>query len=52
MFPPVPAFYAMPKTLDEMIDHTVGRALELFDIDTGTVRRWDPDRGEKRPSRK
>jgi 4-hydroxy-3-polyprenylbenzoate decarboxylase len=52
VFPPVPAFYAMPKTLDEMIDHTVGRALELFDIDTGTVRRWDPDRGEKRPSRK
>jgi 3-polyprenyl-4-hydroxybenzoate decarboxylase len=35
-----------------MIDHTIGRALELFDIDTGTVRRWDPSRAEKHPSRK
>lgn len=52
VYPPVPAFYAMPKTLDEMIDHTVGRALDLFDIDTGTVRRWDPGTGEKRRSRK
>ena len=42
VFPPVPAFYAKPKTLAEMIDHTVGRALDLFDIDTGTVFQWDP----------
>lgn len=42
VFPPVPAFYAKPKTLAEMVDHTVGRALDLFDIDTGTVFEWDP----------
>jgi len=40
IMPPVPAFYARPKTLDEMIDHSVGRALDLFGLDTGTVSRW------------
>ncbi|MDQ0316838.1 UbiX family flavin prenyltransferase [Amorphus orientalis] len=38
--PPVPAFYAKPESIDHMIDHTVGRVLDLFDIDLGTVRRW------------
>jgi 4-hydroxy-3-polyprenylbenzoate decarboxylase len=38
--PPVPAFYARPATLDEMVDHTVGRVLDLFGLDTGRVRRW------------
>lgn len=38
--PPVPAFYARPKTLEEMVDHTVGRVLDLFDLDLGVVRRW------------
>ena len=38
--PPVPAFYAKPDSLDEMVDHTVGRALDLFDIDVGIVSRW------------
>ncbi|TAL91792.1 MAG: UbiX family flavin prenyltransferase [Candidimonas sp.] len=32
IFPPLPAFYHHPKTLDEMVDHTVARVLELFDI--------------------
>lgn len=40
VYPPVPAFYARPKSIDEMIDHTLGRVLDLFDIDLGTVRRW------------
>ena len=40
VYPPVPAFYAQPKSLDEMIDHTLGRVLDLFEIDIGTVRRW------------
>ncbi|NVO13340.1 MAG: UbiX family flavin prenyltransferase [Rhodoplanes sp.] len=40
VYPPVPAMYAKPVSIDEMIDHTVGRALDLFGIDTGTVRRW------------
>lgn len=38
--PPVPGFYAKPETIDEMVEHTVARALELFAIDTGKVRRW------------
>ena len=38
--PPVPAFYAKPETLMNMVDHTLGRMLDLFDIDVGTVRRW------------
>src|SRR5947207_6258102 len=38
--PPVPAFYNQPQTLDDVIDHTVGRALDLFDLDTGKVKRW------------
>ena len=38
--PPVPAFYAKPASLEEMIDHTLGRVLDLFDLDAGTVRRW------------
>jgi 4-hydroxy-3-polyprenylbenzoate decarboxylase len=42
--PPVPAFYARPVDLAEMIDHTVGRVLDLFDIDSRTVRRWTRDR--------
>lgn len=40
VYPPVPAFYQMPKTLDDMIDHTVGRVLDLFEIETGKVARW------------
>jgi 4-hydroxy-3-polyprenylbenzoate decarboxylase len=41
--PPVPAFYTRPETLEEMIDHTLGRVLDLFDIEAGIVRRWkDP----------
>lgn len=38
--PPVPAFYARPQSLEEMADHTIGRVLDLFDVDCGTVRRW------------
>jgi 4-hydroxy-3-polyprenylbenzoate decarboxylase len=38
--PPVPALYAKPRTIDEMIDHSVGRLLDLFGLDSGTVRRW------------
>jgi 4-hydroxy-3-polyprenylbenzoate decarboxylase len=38
--PPVPAFYAKPLTVVEMIDHTLGRVLDQFNVETGTVRRW------------
>ena len=38
--PPVPAFYTAPQTIDQMIDQSVGRVLDLFGFDSGTVRRW------------
>ena len=38
--PPVPAFYARPRDLDDMVTQTVGRALDLFDLDLEQVRRW------------
>ena len=38
--PAMPAFYNKPKTLDDVIDHTVGRLLDLFGLDTGKVKRW------------
>ncbi len=50
--PPVPAFYNRPETLDDIVDHTVGRLLDLFDLDTGKVRRWRsavPPRGRSQP---
>lgn len=40
VMPPVPAFYQRPTTLLEMVDQTVGRALDLLDIDSGLVQRW------------
>jgi flavin prenyltransferase len=40
VFPPVPAFYAKLDSLEAMIDQTVGRLLDLFDIDSPLVRRW------------
>ena len=39
--PPVPAFYNKPKSLDDIVNHTVGRVLDLFDLDIGTVKRWE-----------
>jgi 4-hydroxy-3-polyprenylbenzoate decarboxylase len=41
--PPVPAFYARPKSIEEMVDQTVGRVLDLFDIDIGVTKRWGED---------
>lgn len=38
--PPVPAFYNKPRSLDDVVDHTVGRLLDLFGLDTGKVKRW------------
>jgi len=48
IFPPVPSFYAKLENLDAMVDQTVGRVLDLFDVDAGLVRRWQglkPSRG-------
>jgi flavin prenyltransferase len=41
VYPPVPAFYARPRSLEQMVDHTLGRVLDLFDIETKAVSRWD-----------
>ncbi|WP_019529610.1 UbiX family flavin prenyltransferase [Dasania marina] len=38
--PPLPGFYAKPKTVADIVDHSVGRTLDLFDIDVGVVNRW------------
>jgi len=48
VFPPVPAFYARPSSLEDMVDHTVGRVLDLFDIEHhDLVHRWE---GLQRPT--
>lgn len=44
VFPPVPAFYARPVTIADIVDHTVGRVLDLFDLDAGLVDRWTGDK--------
>jgi 4-hydroxy-3-polyprenylbenzoate decarboxylase len=43
IFPPTPAFYTRPQSLEEIIDHTVGRALDQFGIHTDVFPRWDHD---------
>lgn len=39
--PPMPAFYNHPSTIDEIVDHSVGRLLDQVGLDAGVVRRWD-----------
>ena len=46
--PPVPAFYTRPKSLEEAIDHNLGRVLDLFGLDTGKVKRWGETDGKMR----
>lgn len=41
VMPPVPAFYTKPQSIMELVDHTVGRVLDLFSIDNTLVKRWD-----------
>jgi len=40
VYPPVPAFYARPASLEQMVDHTLGRVLDLFDIENDAASRW------------
>jgi flavin prenyltransferase len=47
IFPPVPAFYYRPKTIDQLIDHTVGRVLDQFDLHIDSFPRWTADLREK-----
>jgi phenylacrylic acid decarboxylase len=41
VFPPVPAFYIKPSSVDDLVDHSVGRMLDLFDLDTAGFERWE-----------
>lgn len=43
--PPLPAFYARPESVADLVDHSVGRVLDLFGLDTGAVRRWGETSG-------
>jgi len=50
VFPPVPAFYALPKSIDDMVAHTVARVLDLFAIHSPRLARWQGMK-ESRPER-
>ena len=52
VMPPMPAFYARPKSIDDMVNHTVGRALDLFGIDNTLVRRWGESGGSGKAPRR
>jgi len=39
--PPMPAFYNQPQTIDDLVNHSVGRILDLFDLDVGILKRWE-----------
>lgn len=43
IFPPVPAFYFRPNTIEDLVDHSVGRALDQFGIHSDVFPRWDDD---------
>jgi 4-hydroxy-3-polyprenylbenzoate decarboxylase len=45
MLPPMPAFYNHPRTIDDVVDHTVSRILDQFGIDAGTTLRWTGEMG-------
>jgi len=51
VMPPVPSFYTMPETVQDIVDHTVGRLLDLFDVEVGLVKRWGEEAtGKRRPT--
>jgi flavin prenyltransferase len=52
IYPPVPAFYAKPNSIEDIVDHTLARVLELFDIDTGKFRRWTGERARPKKREK
>lgn len=43
--PPVPAFYQNPKTIDDIVDHSLARVLDLFDLDVIPIQRWGDEEG-------
>jgi 4-hydroxy-3-polyprenylbenzoate decarboxylase len=48
IMPPVPAFYHMPKTIDDIINQTVGKALDHFSIESNLFSRWGEEDGGSR----
>ncbi len=48
ILPPVPAFYINPKSIEDLIDHTVGKILDMMEIDHNLYTRWE---GEERPKK-
>ena len=46
VFPPVPAFYSQAKSVDDLVNHTVGRVLDLFGVEHNRIKRWQ---GMKEP---
>lgn len=48
--PPAPAFYSKPQSVEDIIDHTVGRLLDLFGLDCGAVKRWQGPNGRNQPA--
>ena len=47
IMPPVPAFYTQPKTIEDIVDQTVGRALDLFGIEANVLKRWRQEHGTR-----
>jgi 4-hydroxy-3-polyprenylbenzoate decarboxylase len=45
--PVMPAFYNRPQSLDDIVNHSVGRMMDLFDIDSGIVKRWKAEQDEQ-----
>jgi 2,5-furandicarboxylate decarboxylase 2 len=45
VFPPVPAFYSHAKTVDALVNHTVGRVLDLFGVEHDRIQRWKGIKG-------
>jgi 4-hydroxy-3-polyprenylbenzoate decarboxylase len=52
LLPPVPAFYAEPRSLTDLVDQMVGRALDLFGYDWPDVKRWGEELAKGRRKRK
>ena len=51
VYPPVPAFYSHAKSVDDLVNHTVGRVLDLFGVEHERIKRWKGIQGTGEPSR-